>query len=79
MRVEVSDAALVDELAQALRRCEFTVTRIGKDELDVKLGPAQHGAAEIEGAAELELDLYLKVWEARHPGARATRTANARA
>jgi hypothetical protein len=79
MRVEVSEAALVDELAQALRRCEFTVMRVGRNELEVTVGPAQHGAAEIEGAAELELDLYLKVWEATHFGTRAIRTAKARA
>jgi hypothetical protein len=73
LRVEISDAALVDELAQTLRRCEFVVMRTSSRELEVRPRAAQHGAPQIEGAAELELDLYLKVWEAKHPGVRASR------
>jgi hypothetical protein len=73
VKVQVSEGTLVDELAQALRRCEFSVLRTGESTLNVSPGPSQHGVDEIEGAAELELDLYLKVWEAKHPGARATR------
>jgi hypothetical protein len=69
----------VDDLAQALRRCEFTTMRVGSHELEVKLGPAQHGAAEIRGAAELELDLFLRVWEAKQPGTQARRTTKTRA
>ena len=51
----------------------------GSHELEVKVGPARSGSAQLEGAAELELDLYLQVWEAQHPGSRATRAAKARA
>jgi hypothetical protein len=69
----VSESVLVDELAQALRRCEFSVLRTGENTLHVSAGESQHGVNEIEGAAELELDLYLKVWEAKHPGAQANR------
>jgi hypothetical protein len=37
-------------------------------------GTAEHlGPGAIEGAIELELDLYLQVWEVTHPGVRATR------
>jgi hypothetical protein len=69
----VSESTLVDELAQALRRCEFSVLRTGETTLHVAPEPSQPGVEAIEGAAELELDLYLKVWEAKNPGARATR------
>lgn len=75
MEVEVTDPKLVDELAEALRRFEFTVARTGPASLAVRLDPTPPGVAEIEGAAELELDLYLKVWEAKHPGVRAARVA----
>jgi hypothetical protein len=71
----VSESTLVDELAQALRRCEFSVLRTGENTLHVSAGPSQQGVDAIEGAAELELDLYLKVWEAKHPGTRATRVS----
>jgi hypothetical protein len=79
VRVSVSEAALVDGLAEALRRCEFTVMRAGSHELEVKVGPARSGSALLKAAAELELDLYLKVWEAQHPGSRAARATKARA
>jgi hypothetical protein len=75
MRIEVSDSALVDELAQALRRCEFSVVRTGAQRLHVRLGASHGNVGTIPGAAELELDLYLKVWEVKHPGVRATRLA----
>jgi hypothetical protein len=73
MKVQVSDLELVDELAQALRRCGFSVVRTDTDSLQVSPGPAQGGVAEIEGAMELELDVYLKVWQAKHPRAAAVR------
>jgi len=77
MRIEVSEAALVDELAQSLRRCEYCVVRTGRHELEAWREPAEAGVAEIECAAELELDLYLKVWEAKHHGLRASRPRGA--
>ena len=73
MKVQVSESVLVDELAQALRRCEFSVLRTGENTLHVSPASAQPRGEEIPGAAELELDLYLKVWEAKHPGSRAAR------
>jgi hypothetical protein len=77
VRVSVSEAALVDGLAEALRRCEFVVARTGRHELDARLAAAPPGWPEIQGAGELELDLYLRVWEARHPGVRAVRAKRA--
>lgn len=73
MKVEISDPSLIGELAEALRRCEFTVARTDARTLTVSPEPFPPGVGSIHGAAELELDLYLKVWEAKHPGARATR------
>ena len=57
MEVEVTDPKLVDELAEALRRFEFTVARTGPASLAVHLDPTPPGVAEIEGAVELELDV----------------------
>lgn len=78
MKIEVSHPSLVDELAEALRRCEFSVVRTGPASLAARLDPVVPAVAEIEGAAELELDLYLKVWEAKHPGVHASRVVETR-
>jgi hypothetical protein len=71
--VEVSEAELVDDLAQTLRRCEYVVVRTGSHDLDVRPGPTRNGIAELEASVALELDLHLKDWEGRHPGTRARR------
>jgi hypothetical protein len=73
MKVEVTDPELVGELADALRRCGYRVLRTTPTTLTADA--AQPPAVEaIPGAEELELDLYLKFWEARYPGVRARRT-----
>jgi hypothetical protein len=68
MEVKVTEPKLVDELADALRRCGYRVLQTGPATLTAE--PEQPSAAvrAIAGAEERELDLYLKAWEARHPG-----------
>jgi hypothetical protein len=75
MDVEVSDSALVDELAVTLRRYGYSVVRTDRNRLHVGLGAEQRGAVKALGSAELELDLYLRAWQARYPGVGATRVA----
>jgi hypothetical protein len=78
VEVQVSDPGLVEELADSLRRSAFRVLLTGSTTLMVE-GTAEHlGLGAIEGAIELELDLYLQVWEVTHPGVRATRLKNDR-
>jgi hypothetical protein len=73
VEVQVSDPGLVEELADSLRRSAFRVLLNSSTTLTVE-GTAEHlGPGAIEGAVELELDLYLQVWEATHPGVQATR------
>ena len=70
MLVKLSDPALVDELVDFLSRAGC-------------IAQAQDGTTVLvsiprslrEDAAVLELDLYLRVWEATHPQAHATRLA----
>jgi hypothetical protein len=74
--VHVTDPSLVDELAESLRRSAFRVLRTGSTTIRVE-GTTEHiGPGAIPGAVELELDLYLQVWEATHPGARARRVSS---
>jgi len=62
MNVEVSESALVDGLAEMLRGFGYAVVRTGRQRLYVDLGAEQRGAPALLGSAELELDLYLRVW-----------------
>ena len=71
VNIRVTDPILVDDLADALRRCEYTVMQTSASALTAV--PPRGPSTRIEGAEELELDLYLRVWEARHPGVRASR------
>lgn len=73
VEVHLTDPSLVEELADSLRRSAFRVLRTGPETLTVE-GTTEHASpAAIPGAVELELDLYLKVWEMTHPGVRALR------
>ncbi len=68
MKIEVSDPTLVDDLIDSLRAFQCIVARTGEKTADVRFGwPLR------EDAARLELDVYLRVWGAKHQGARAIR------
>ena len=64
MRIHISDPQLMDDLSDYLRRCSCTV--------------AERGSATLEAAPQdrdveavylrMELDAYLRVWRAMHPG-----------
>jgi hypothetical protein len=74
MEVEVTEPKLVAELVDALRRCGYRVLQTGPATLTVDLEQPPPALKAIPGVIGRELDLYLKVWEARHPGVRARRT-----
>jgi hypothetical protein len=73
MKVTVSDSVLIGELAQTLPGYGYSVVRTRADALHVGLGAVQRGAVAVLGSAELELDLYLRAWQARHPDSEARR------
>ena len=61
MRVRIEPAA-VDDLLGFLRRAECRAERVDAETLEVEV-PASHG----EEQARMEVDLYLKAWQAAHP------------
>ena len=71
MRIRLSDPSLVDDLLAFLREKKCVAEQTSADTLDISLPEA--GRAD---AARLELDLYLRVWEATHPGVHVSRHAH---
>jgi hypothetical protein len=63
MRIRLSDPTLVDELLEYLSRHEAIAERSEGDVIAVSLPRSERSDAE-----KLELDLYLRVFEATHPG-----------
>ncbi|HYY75662.1 MAG TPA: hypothetical protein VE644_05000 [Gaiellaceae bacterium] len=71
MLVKLSNPALVDDLVEFLSRSGCVVE--AQDETTVLVSIPR---SLRDDAAQLELDLYLRVWEATHPQARASRLAS---
>ncbi len=68
MTVEVSDPTLVEDLIESLRASRCIVARTGAKTVNVRFGwPLR------DDQAHRELDVYLRVWGARHRGAWAIR------
>ncbi|HET6656828.1 MAG TPA: hypothetical protein VFG61_02930 [Gaiellaceae bacterium] len=68
MKVEVSDPTLVGGLIESLRTTQCVVVRTGDRTFEVRFGwPTR------DDASHYELDGYLRVWEAMHPGTYASR------
>src|ERR687888_836270 len=72
MRVRVTDEALVGDLEDFLVAAECRVRKIGKVTLDVTM------RAPSQDQARRELDVYLKTWQAMHPGTHARIVGEAR-
>ncbi len=68
MQVHVSDPSLVDDLVEELARWRCKVEPVDVDIVSVDLPILM-----TPRRPEVELDLYLGVWEATHPGSRARR------
>jgi hypothetical protein len=66
--VQLSDPDLVEDLMELLRSSDCIVRQTGPRSVEIRSGwPVR------DDAAGYELDGYLRVFEAMHPGARATR------
>ena len=72
IEVQFSDSSKASELADFLRGLCFEVTLLDERTLEARFREPRPANEE---AARLELDLYLRVWEAMHPGAWAVRVA----
>jgi hypothetical protein len=70
LRVKLSDPALVDDLVEFLSRSGCVAQPDDETTVLVSIPRSLR-----DDAAELELDIYLRVWEATHPEARATRVS----
>ena len=65
MRIDVSDPALIEDLRDYLRRCNCEVEVRGRTAVE-----ASPPARNVEPVyLRMELDAYLRVWRAMHPGA----------
>jgi hypothetical protein len=62
VRIQVSDAALTDELVAFFQRRHCRVERVARGVIEVDAHPALDPRQ-----AQLELDLLLRVWQALHP------------
>jgi hypothetical protein len=66
--VHLNNPDLVEDLIELLRGSDCIVDRIGPRSIGIRSGwPVR------DDAASYELDGYLRVFEAMHPGSRATR------
>jgi hypothetical protein len=68
MKIRLSDPELVDDLLAFLRGKHCVAEQLSDGTLEVSLPEATR-----QDAAALELDLYLRAWEAGHRGARVSR------
>jgi hypothetical protein len=67
--VHLNEPDLVGDLIERLRASGCGVERVGPRAIEIRSGwPGD------EDAAQYELDGFLRVFEALHPGARATRS-----
>jgi hypothetical protein len=68
--VHLNNPDLVEDLMKLLREADCVVDRVGPRSISIRSGwPVR------DEAAAYELDGYLRVFEALHPGARAERLA----
>ena len=65
MRFQVSDPTLVGDLFDYLRRCNCDVEVCGRDAVEASPPPRNVEPVYLR----MELDAYLRVWRAMHPGA----------
>jgi hypothetical protein len=70
IEIEFSDASLGEDLAEFLRGLCFDVVRVGEQTLEARF---RDPVPTDDAAARLELDLYLRVWQAMNPKAWAAR------
>jgi hypothetical protein len=70
IKIEFRDASQGEDLAEFLRGLCFEVVRAGEQTLEARF---RDPVPTDDAAARLELDLYLRVWQAMNPEAWAAR------
>jgi hypothetical protein len=75
MRIHVSEPELMDDLSDYLRRCSCTVAERGSGLLEAD--PQDRNVEPVY--LRMELDAYLRVWRAMHPGVEALIAEESRA
>ena len=70
IKIEFSDASLGEDLGDFLRGLCFEVVRADEQTLEARF---RDRVPTDDAAARLELDLYLRVWQAINPDAWAVR------
>jgi hypothetical protein len=70
IKIQFSDSSMGEDLAEFLRGLCFEVAASGERTLEARFSEP---IPVDDAAARLELDLYLRVWEAMNPGAWAAR------
>ena len=73
MLIEVSDPALVEDLCGYLRRCSCSTRQRGPTMIDV--APPERECGIEQAYLRMEVDAYLRVWRAMHPGVSAALAA----
>jgi hypothetical protein len=66
LRIQVNDTNLLDDLRDALGDAECSTAQLSGNTLLVT-----HPLAVDEAEAKLELEFFLRAWQARRPGAEA--------
>jgi hypothetical protein len=73
IKIQFSDPSMAEDLAEFLRGLRFEVASTGELTLEARF---REPIPVDDAAARLELDLYLRVWEAMNPDAWATRVSS---
>jgi hypothetical protein len=72
IKIQFSDSSMAEDLAEFLRGLCFEVAATSERTLEARF---REPIPVDDAAARLELDLYLRVWEAMHPDAWASRVS----
>jgi hypothetical protein len=73
IKIQFSDSSMAEDLAEFLRGLCFEVAATGERTLEARF---REPIPPDDAAARLELDLYLRVWEAMNPESWAARVSS---
>jgi hypothetical protein len=73
IKIQFSDSSMAEDLAEFLRGLCFEVATTGERTLEARF---REPIPADDAAARLELDLYLRVWEAMNPESWAARVSS---
>jgi len=73
IKIQLSDSSMAEDLAEFLRGLCLEIAATSERTLEARF---REPIPVDDAAARLELDLYLRVWEAMNPGAWASRVTS---